>query len=102
MGRDCSRSTSERPTIADYTEAIRLHPNDAIARFNRGLAWLAKKEFDKAIVDFNRAIRLKPKYALAHYKRGNAWREKKEYDKAIADYTEAIRLDPKDASSDIN
>ena len=41
------------PTIADYTEAIRLHPKDAIARYNRGLAWLAKKEFDKAIVDFN-------------------------------------------------
>ena len=88
--------------IADYTKAIRLSPEDATAWYNRGVAWLAKKEFDKAILDFNRAIRLEPKYALAYYKRGNAWREKKEFDKAIADYTEAIRRDPKDAGSHNN
>lgn len=86
-------------SIADYTEAIRLKPKDATARYDRGLAWLAKKDYDKAIIDFSSAIRLKPKYALAYYKRGNAWREKKEYDKAIADYTEAIRIDPKSAAA---
>ena len=65
--------------------------------YNRGDAWAAKKEYDKAIADFNEAIRLDPKLALAFTDRGNAWRAKKEYDKAIADFNEVIRLDPKNA-----
>jgi tetratricopeptide (TPR) repeat protein len=63
----------------------------------RGIAWKAKKEYDKAIADFNEAIRLDPKDALAYYNRGVVWGDKKEYDRAIADFNEAIRLDPKDA-----
>ena len=61
---------------------------------NRGIAWCAKQEYDKAIADYTEAIRLDPKDATAYDDRGNAWYAKNEYDKAIADYTEAIRLDP--------
>ena len=35
--------------IADYTEAIRLDPNDAWAYFNRGQAWYMKSGYDKAL-----------------------------------------------------
>ena len=66
---------------------------------NRGDAWDAKEEYDKAIADYNEAIRLDPKYAVAYNNRGAAWCAKKEYDKAIADYDEAIRLDPKYATA---
>src|SRR5262249_1821707 len=34
---------------------------------NRGSAWIAKKEYDKAIKDFCQAIRLDPKSAPAHF-----------------------------------
>ena len=68
-----------------------------MAYLNRGNAWYAKKEYDKAIADYDEAIRLDPKHAMAYNSRGNAWHAKKEYDKAIADYDEAIRLDPKHA-----
>ena len=61
------------------------------------VAWVDKKQFDKAIADYTEAIRLDPRGASAYAGRADAWRCARDYDKAIADYTEAIRLDPKDA-----
>ena len=81
--------------IADYNEAIRTKPGEAIYFNNRGSAWDNKKDYEKAIADYNEAIRLDPKYASAYYGRGLAWNNKKDYEKAIADYNDAIRLDPK-------
>jgi tetratricopeptide (TPR) repeat protein len=80
--------------ISDYTEAIRLKPDNAFAYNNRGYAYDAKKDYDKAISDYTEAIRLKPDYAISYNNRGNAYGAKKDYDKAISDYTEAIRLKP--------
>jgi tetratricopeptide (TPR) repeat protein len=80
--------------VADYTEAIRLKPDDADAFNNRGIAYDQLKQYDKAIADLTEVIRLKPDFALAFNNRGNVYNELKQYDKAIADYTEAIRLKP--------
>jgi tetratricopeptide (TPR) repeat protein len=88
--------------IADYTEAIRLDPQDAAAFHNRGLAWSNKQEHDQAIADFNEAIRLDPQLASAYGIRGTIWSKKGEHDKAIADFNEAIRLDPRLASAHNN
>jgi tetratricopeptide (TPR) repeat protein len=85
--------------VADYTEAIRLDPQDASTFHNRGIAWSNKKEHDQAIADFDEAIRLDPKFAIAHYNRGFSYAQKGEYDKAIADFNEAIQLNPKGAST---
>jgi tetratricopeptide (TPR) repeat protein len=83
--------------IADYTQAIRLDPNNAVAYRERGVALSQKGDNDKAIADYNQAIRLNPNYARAYINRGNAYDDKGDYDKAIADYNQAIRLDPNDA-----
>ena len=37
--------------IVDYTEAIALNPNYTEAYYNRGVAWLRQKEWEKARVD---------------------------------------------------
>lgn len=63
---------------------------------NRGNAWKAKGELDRAIADYTEAIRLKPDHAIAHYDRGIVWQQKGELDRAIADFSEAIRLKPYD------
>jgi len=83
--------------ISDFSEAIRLNPNYALAFNRRGLAYGKKKEYDRAIADYSEAIRLDPKDASAFNRRGMTYDDKKEYDRAIADYSEAIRLDAKNA-----
>lgn len=81
--------------IKDYTEYIRIKPNEAEIYNMRGIAWTFKENYDEAIADYTEAIRLDPKYDLTYINRAHAWDEKQEYRKAVADYTEAIRLDPK-------
>ncbi|MGO9135188.1 MAG: tetratricopeptide repeat protein [Methylovirgula sp.] len=68
----------------------------AAAYNNRGVAYAAKGDLDRAIADFDQAIRLDPKDEVAYKNRGGAYKAKGDFDRAIADYSEAIRLDPKD------
>jgi tetratricopeptide (TPR) repeat protein len=80
--------------IEEYTQAIRLDPNMAVAYGNRGYAYIMKGDYDRGIADSTQAIRLNPNDAGAYGNRGWAYIEKGDYDRAIADYTQAIRLDP--------
>ena len=56
--------------IADFTEAIRLDPNQCGCTTSIEVGRYAQKgEYDKAIADFTEAIRLDPKSAAAYYNR---------------------------------
>jgi tetratricopeptide (TPR) repeat protein len=44
--------------MEDYNKAIQLNPNDAEAYYNRGNAYVAKGQYDRAIEDYNKAIQL--------------------------------------------
>src|SRR5207302_1707573 len=90
------------PAIADFQQAIRLDPKDAVAFNNRGLTYQAKGDLDRAITDYNEAIRLDPRHALAFNNRGNAYQLKGSPDRAIPDYSEAIRLHPKESGMYFN
>ena len=59
---------------------------------DRGIAYKAKDDYDRAIADYTDAIRLDPKNDTAYDRRGDAYRAKGDFDHAIADYGEAIRL----------
>lgn len=83
--------------IADFTQAIRLDPDNAVAYSNRGNVWNNEQEYDQAIVDCNKAIRLNPNYVLAYINRSCAWNGRNEYDRAIADCDQALKLDPNSA-----
>ena len=80
-------------------QAIRLDPNDAVARTNRGGAYLRKGDYDRAISDFDQAIQLDPKLASAYGGRAVAYARKGDYGNAISDYDQAIRLDPKNSGA---
>ena len=84
-------------TLEAYTQAITLDPNYAYAYNNRGNAYAAQQQLDKALADYTQAITLDPNYANAYYNRGNAYAAQQQLDEALADYTQAITLDPTDA-----
>ena len=83
--------------IADYDEAIRLHPTYAPAFNNRGNAHQAKGDLDAAIADYSEAIRFDFNFVQAFNNRGKAYQFKGDIDHAIADYNAAINLRVKQA-----
>lgn len=83
--------------IANYTEAIRLNPDYALAYNNRGFAHHNLGNSQRAIADYTRSIELdNPEPYLAHYNRGIVYAENGQHDAAIADFTEAIGYNPRD------
>lgn len=79
--------------IADFSEAIRLAPADALQFRNRGNCWTAKGDHASAIKDYSEAIRLNPRDAISYYNRGLAWYAGKDWQKSIEDCRKAIELD---------
>ena len=51
--------------IDDYTQAIRLNPNDVEALIARGIAYTDKDDFVKAIDDFEAVLRISPTNGIA-------------------------------------
>ncbi len=73
---------------------------DATAHNNRGVVYIKRKEYDKAMADFSAAIRIDPGFSLAYENRALAHIKRKEYDKAIADFDTVIRFAPDYVSSE--
>ena len=58
--------------IADYTQVLRLRPNDAEAYYNRGYAKENLGQYEAAIADYDQALQIKPDYAKVYSNRGAA------------------------------
>jgi tetratricopeptide (TPR) repeat protein len=84
--------------IKEFTEAIRLDPNNANAYSGRGFVYERKKQWDEAIKDYTELIRLSPNFSTAYIGRGRVYICKR-WDAAINDFNEAIRLAPNDANA---
>jgi Tfp pilus assembly protein PilF len=74
------------------THVIAINSKHANAYACRGLAYVEKKEWDKAIADFTESIRIDPKNYTAYAGRGLAFRGKREWDKAHRDLQNAEEL----------
>ncbi len=55
--------------IAEYDEALRLNPQDAVAYANRGLTYLNLGDYQRAIANLDEALRLDPQNVLAYANR---------------------------------
>jgi serine/threonine protein kinase len=96
FGRAGAYQNLQRPELAieDYTQAIRLNPDSAMAYHDRAVCLARLKENDRALVDYNRALELASDNPLSWNGRGVIYLRRKEYEKAIPDFTMAIRLRP--------
>ncbi|MFL5091077.1 MAG: tetratricopeptide repeat protein, partial [Xanthobacteraceae bacterium] len=66
---------------------------DAAVYNNRGNAWRAKGDNDRAIADYNEAIRLDPKDPVFYRNRGMAYKATRGFDRALWDYSKANALE---------
>src|SRR5579872_7011518 len=78
--------------IVDYSDAIRLAPNETYAYVNRGIVLYTKKDNNEgAISDFNSALKLKPCEVNAWINRGLTYKRKGDLNQSIADFTDALK-----------
>jgi tetratricopeptide (TPR) repeat protein len=83
------------------TADCNLTPNQVDTSYNRGLAYNAQQEWDKAIEEFNKVLLCKDKNdgeknAGAYENRGIAYLRKREWESAIQDNKAAIQYDNQD------
>jgi len=81
--------------MADYSEAIKLSPKDAMLWGNRGSLRAELRRFSEALADLSTAVALDPKYVAAWINRGTLHIALGQWNQAIADYSKAIDLNPK-------
>jgi len=81
--------------IVDYSDAIRLSPQETFAYINRGIVLYTKKDNNEgAIADFDSALKLKRCETTAWINRGLVYKRKGNFNQAIADFTDAIKCLP--------
>jgi tetratricopeptide (TPR) repeat protein len=81
--------------IADFNQALKEFPDNALALRSRGSAYFAKGEFDHTIKDLSNAIVLTPRDLTLYRDRALAYEGKGDYARAVDDYSEMIRISPK-------
>ncbi len=79
--------------IAAYSRAIELDEKYADAYNNRGVAYMAQKDYTAAAADFTRSLELAPSDS-AYNNRGSILFSQRKTEEAIADFTEGIKLKP--------
>jgi tetratricopeptide (TPR) repeat protein len=96
-GDEAARARDYDKAIAEYSQAIRLDPDNAAVFNNRAFAYWSKGETDLVIADYGAAIRLDPDNVIALVNRAFAYNFKGDYGRAIVDLDKAIKLKPGDA-----
>lgn len=77
--------------LKDAEEAVRLNPNTAAWKNNRGEVHLKRKDYDKAIAEFTNLLNQDPTYFFALYNRSEAYIRTKKFELAIKDINAALK-----------
>jgi tetratricopeptide (TPR) repeat protein len=78
-------------------QALANVPKSVFAYMGRGMAYLTKGDFDRALQDFAEVLKIEPDNAMAYLGNGLAYTNKGEYDRAIENLNQALKLNPNNA-----
>ena len=80
--------------IADFSEALKLKPDDAGIYERRAYVEMKTNAYDKALADYSEAIRLRPNEVRYYLLRGYIYETKDDIKSSMADTEQALKLDP--------
>lgn len=80
--------------IADFSEAIKVKPDDAQSYYNRGLSYLKSGRNKEALTDLETAVRLNKKFALAYSNIAFVKYNLQDYNGAYAASNTCIEINP--------
>lgn len=93
-GFACKKQGLIQEALADYSQALELHPQYVDAYIARGLTLYELQQYQQALADFNEAGKLKPHFTRVYVLAGAMQRLLGDYDQAIAKLNTAIELNP--------
>lgn len=88
--------------ISLWSDVVKKSPNKQRPHINLGSAYLAKKEYEKAIKHLSLALKVDRPHAKGHLNRGVAFAALGEYDLALHDYNAALEIEEKFDEAYIN
>lgn len=92
LGHALQRSGRQEEALRNYLEAVRLAPDDHIARNNLGTIYLTTGRSVEALEQYEAALRISPSNQEIHYNMGLAFEKLGRLKEAVAAYEEALRL----------
>lgn len=78
--------------IADYTESLRLAPDDAATYFHRSACFFYRKDYERALQDLTRSLQIDSSEPSVFNCRAYCYMTMKQYDLGLADCQSSILL----------
>jgi Flp pilus assembly protein TadD len=78
-----------------YEKSLRLEPDNARARYKKGLLLIIARMNVEAVKEFQEVLKKEPEHALAYEGLGKAYFQMKKYDQAERNFRRGLALDPK-------
>jgi tetratricopeptide (TPR) repeat protein len=78
--------------IADFTQVLKIDPDDYRALYNRAGNYYSISDFDNAIADYTQLIKLNPTDYDSYRWRGRSYHKISNYSQALADYEKCKQL----------
>lgn len=93
LGNKLFQRGAVEESIAKYTEAIDLAPDDHLSLSNRSNAYQKCNKFQAALEDSQKSIEIKPDWGKAHFRKGMALAGLRRYEEALIEYFKCYLLE---------